>query len=125
VYLQRFPDLGDRRQVSSNGGFDPAWAPDGRKLHYISAVGNGPPVAMAAVSVDPGPPLSIGAPDALFPHGPYQRPPRTPRWYDVMPAGDGFVMVAAADTADGDGPLPQVITVQNWFEELKRLVPKK
>ena len=124
VYLQRFPDLGDRRQVSSGGGFDPAWAPDGRKLYYISAVGNGPPVAMAAVTVDPRPPLSIGTPDALFPHGPYQRPPRTPRWFDVMPAGDGFVMVAAADPAGGDAPLPQVITVQNWFEELKRLVPR-
>jgi hypothetical protein len=61
-------------------------------------VGNGPPVEMAAVTVEPRPPLSIGTPEVLFPHGPYQRPPRTPRCYDVMPAGDEFVMVAAAAT---------------------------
>jgi Tol biopolymer transport system component len=124
VYLQRFPDLGDRRKVSSGGAIDPAWAPDGRKLYYLRTRGNGPPVEMAAVTVDPGPPLSIGTPDMLFQHGPYRRPQGTPRWYDVMPAGDGFVMVANADTVDGDGPLPQVITVQSWFQELKRLVPR-
>jgi len=124
VYLQRFPDLGGRQQVSINSGIDPVWAPDGRTLYYISTRGNGPPAAMAAVSVDPAPTLSIGTPEELFPHSPYRRPQRTTRWYDVMPGGDGFVMVTAAPTAGGDAPAPQVITVQSWFEELKRLVPK-
>jgi len=115
------PDLAALTRLTGIA-YDPVWAPDGRKLYYIGTRGDGPPAEMAAGTVDPAPPLSIGTPDVLFPHGPYQRPPRTPRWYDVMPAGDGFVMVAAVDTAGGDAPAPQVITVQSWFQELKRLV---
>ena len=38
VYVDRFPDLGDRRvQVSTGGGTSPLWSPDGTELYYCRA----------------------------------------------------------------------------------------
>jgi hypothetical protein len=44
------------------------------------------------------------------------------RRYDVAPNGEFFIIRSAH--ADGtDGKASNLIVVQNWFEELKRLVP--
>ena len=43
------------------------------------------------------------------------------RMYDVSPDGERFVMVKQA--ADSGAASPQIVIVQNWHEELKRLVP--
>ena len=32
-------------------------------------------------------------------------------------------MIKESGTTDAEGPAAQIILVQNWFEELKRLVP--
>ena len=51
------------------------------------------------------------------------RGPRRPRPYDI--AGDGrFVIIKGAWANVGADPAPNLIVVQNWFEELKRLVPR-
>ena len=34
VYVQRFPGLGDRRQISTGGGAHPLWSPDGLEIFY-------------------------------------------------------------------------------------------
>ncbi len=34
VYVQSFPDGGDKRQVSNGGGIGPRWRPDGREMYY-------------------------------------------------------------------------------------------
>ena len=34
VYIERFPGGGSKRLVSNNGGEDPVWSHDGRKLYY-------------------------------------------------------------------------------------------
>jgi hypothetical protein len=41
----------------------------------------------------------------------------------VSPDGQRFLIIKAG--GDGDQPAlpPQVVAVQNWFEELKRLAP--
>ena len=39
VYVERFPQLGDRQKISANGGVKPRWSRDGRTLYYISADG--------------------------------------------------------------------------------------
>ncbi len=47
------------------------------------------------------------------------------RNFDVMPDGQRFLMIfRAAQTASGEPARPRItIVVQNWHEELKRLVP--
>ena len=34
VYVQRFPELGERRLISTGGGMQPTWSPDGKELFY-------------------------------------------------------------------------------------------
>src|SRR5262249_32951380 len=36
VYVQSFPDPGGKWQISTHGGADPMWSPNGRELFYIS-----------------------------------------------------------------------------------------
>ena len=46
------------------------------------------------------------------------------RGYDLTPDGERLVMVFPVDRTDGgEGARPQIIIVQNWFQELRRLVP--
>ncbi|MBI4264610.1 MAG: hypothetical protein HY657_09555 [Acidobacteria bacterium] len=41
--------------------------------------------------------------------------------YDVSPDGRRFLMIEEA--SGSDAPSQNIVVVQNWFEELKRLVP--
>jgi len=44
------------------------------------------------------------------------------RPYDI--ALDGrFLIIRSGQAEAGGGTAPQIVVVQNWFEELKRLVP--
>jgi hypothetical protein len=46
------------------------------------------------------------------------------RTYDVAPDGRRFLLTQQRDDAS-QPPITQVVLVQNWLEELKRLAPKK
>ena len=45
------------------------------------------------------------------------------RSFDVTPDGERFLVVLPAERTEVDAPQPRIIIVQNWFEELRRLVP--
>lgn len=47
-----------------------------------------------------------------------------PRSYDVTADGQRFLMIKAAGN-DATSALPQIVVVQHFDEELKRLVPVK
>ena len=135
VYVQRFPDLGERQQVSTDGGFDPLWSPDGRALYYLAIEGGGED-RMAVVTIDPGPPLSVGNPEMLFDHlmigdqvaerreAPYARPFGPGRFYDIAPDGQRFLMVSSQTSGETGAALrPQINVVLNWHQELLERVP--
>jgi DNA-binding winged helix-turn-helix (wHTH) protein/Tol biopolymer transport system component len=61
VYVDRYPELGDKRQVSNGGGGQPQWRVDQRELFYLSA-----DRAVTAVALDTSTGLSLGPPRALF-----------------------------------------------------------
>ena len=61
--------------------------------------------------------LPIGPPEELF-TGRYTGSEGGGLGYDIHPGGERFLMLQLPDA----GP-PQINVVQNWFEELKRLVP--
>ncbi len=116
-----------RFQVSTGGGTRPAWSHDGRYLFYSLDLTNlqdktrqAPASAIVRVPVRAdstftfGPPATMvkGGYPALF----------AGRHYDI--ARDGrFLMIKNARTLDEIGPPPQIVVVQNWLDELKRLVP--
>ena len=125
VYVRPFPDVGgDRWQVSVGGGTRPVWARTGSELFYW-ATGGG----MMAVPVHLARRFEPGRATMLF-DGPYfigeidvlaSRARTFGRTFDVAPDGQRFLMVKEA--GDDTSRLAQIIVVENWTEELKRLVP--
>ncbi len=61
VYVQPFPAPGAKRAVSTGGGSEPQWRPDGRELFYLAADGN-----LMSVDVGAGNGLELSRPRALF-----------------------------------------------------------
>lgn len=120
VYVQPYPDPGARYVVSRDGGTSPAWARDGRELFY-QAPGADRQVAMMSTAVTATPEFATGTPQKLF-QGLFVTSGLS-RSYDVSPDGRRFIMVQPREQA----PLPvaQIVVVQNWVEELKRLAPPK
>jgi hypothetical protein len=112
--VQRFPELGQRATISTDGGRQPVWSRDGRELFYRSADG------MMAVPIDLSPTFRAGQPTLLFEDDYFYFLSR--RTYDVAPDGQRFLMVTADDTTAGSRSFRMVV-VDHWFEELESRVP--
>ena len=115
VYVERFPDLGDRRLISTEGGRLPLWSPDGRELFYRTP----DDAKVMVVSIDTEPSFTAGAPEVLFEDSFFFF--RTRRTYDITPDGQRFVMLrlGGAETTEDDAP-PALVVVQNWLAEHER-----
>ena len=114
IYVQPYPGPGGKWQVSTEGGTEPMWNPNGRELFYRS--GN----KMMAADIAAQPSFSVGKPQVLF-EGPYEPTPATFPYYDVSPDGQRFLMLKPVEQERS--ALTQINVVQNWFEELKQKVP--
>ena len=117
VYARPFPDVGGGKwRVSTQGGNHPVWSPDGSELFYMS----GNAMMVAPITTNPG--FQHGNPKVLF-QGRYSSDEFW-RFFDLSPEGTRFLVTKplGAETDDSVAPLDLVL-VQNWFEELKRLVP--
>ncbi|HET9361719.1 MAG TPA: protein kinase [Vicinamibacterales bacterium] len=120
VYVRPFPnvDAGGRWLVSNGGGTRPVWAQNGRELFYLVEPGR-----VMAVPIQPGATFTWGNPQMVF-DGPYVAG-NAGRTYDVSPDGRRFLMIKDAPRQGKDpAPEPKLVIVQNWVEELKRLVPR-
>jgi serine/threonine-protein kinase len=117
VYVQPFPGPGGKWQISNEGGSWPLWAPNGRQLFYRSA-GLGSRVLVVDVQTVSG--FSASKPRLLFEQPGYVR--GTPiRTWDISPDGQRFLMAKLGESKRQ--PVTEIILVQDWFDELKRLVP--
>ena len=114
VYVQPYPGPGGKWQISTEGGTEPVWSPNGRELFYRS----GGKMMAADIAAQPG--FTVGKPRMLF-EGPYQTAWTDLPNYDVSPDGQRFLMLKPIESADA-APT-QINVVLNWFEELKRRVP--
>jgi hypothetical protein len=75
------------------------------------------------VGVAPGPTFTATAPTKLF-EGRYGAAPnQAGRTYDISPDGKRFLMIKPI--VDPTAPPASLVVVQNWREELKRLVPTR
>jgi serine/threonine-protein kinase len=120
VYVRPFPGAGGKWQVSGEGGYDPLWARDGRELFYRKD-GAKRATEVYAVDIRTGPEFSIAKPRLLF-TGPddIQRHGVNNVW-DITPDGKRFLMVKRGERKAQ--PVTELVLVQNWFEEIRRLVP--
>ena len=115
VYVQPYPGPGGKWQISIEGGTEPIWNRNGRELFYRSGT------KMMAVETTTQPSFSAGKPRMLF-EGQYFPAvfPGMDLTYDVSADGQRFLMVK--ETGQATSPRKST-SCQNWFEELKRLVP--
>ena len=112
IYVQPFPEAGQKWLISTGGGIEPMWSPDGRELFYRTAD------QMMAVAIETEPRFSAGTPRRLY-KGTYILDSGVghPR-YGVSPDGQHFLMGKASEEEQS-----QIRVVLNWFEELKERVP--
>ena len=109
VYVRAFPGLEQKKQISANGGVYPRWSRDGRELFYLEGEDR---LMVSRITTLP----ALAATRAAVVFEDKER-----RYlklgYDVAPDGR-FVMV------DENEVWPtELHLVQNWFQELERLVP--
>jgi hypothetical protein len=90
------------------------WSRDGRELFYR----NGDAVMAVPIALRPA--FSAGLPHPLF-KGQFQESGTGTSGYDVSLDGRRFLMIQPTEP---EQPATQVGVVINWFEELRRLVPK-
>ena len=117
IYIERYPELGKRITISTGGGRHPIWSRDGREL-FFSRRGRSADLRGAGAGRRDG--RRRASADVV-------RVRHADGWagarpYDVAPDGR-FVMIRSGETDAGGGAASNLILIQNWFEELKRLVP--
>jgi Tol biopolymer transport system component len=114
VYVRPFPGPGLKQQVSGEGGSEPLWARNGKQLFYRRE----DQVWVVDVRTDGG--LTTGKPRFLFEKPGYGRTYPIRSW-DLSLDGQRFLMTKRENRKPT--PVTEMILVQNWFEDLKRLVP--
>ena len=95
------------------------WSRNGRELFYVASR------ALMSVSVNEGSTWAAGTPPKLV-TGPFffEGAAVAHPTYDVSPDGSRFLMIKEpSDVGQERGE--RLVIVQNWTEELKRLVPTK
>jgi dipeptidyl aminopeptidase/acylaminoacyl peptidase len=109
VYVRPFPGPGGRIQVSTDGGTEPAWSPDGSELFYRTGD------RFEVVSVQLGESFRVlSRPTTLF-EGRYYGYPWQ-REYDIHPNGDRFLLFKYEEEET------ELTVVVNWISaELDRL----
>jgi serine/threonine-protein kinase len=117
VYVQPFPSLAGKWQVSIGGGSQPVWSRKGNELFYR---GEG---AFMAVRILPGETFSAGPPQKLF-EDRYFNKGAGHGGYDVAPDGRFLVVKNVSATRQTETGTPaSLVVVLNWLEELKARVP--
>ena len=114
VYVDRFPALGDRQRVPADNGCSPHWSADGRELiaatdtfAQLTAVGFDP--SSGAVSQEPQ--VVVDAPYYIGCH------------VGIDLSGHRFLRARTAGASSETDARNDIHLVQNWFNELQRLVP--
>jgi Tol biopolymer transport system component len=118
IYVERYPGLGNRQPISSEGGRLPMWSRTGRELFFSTPDGR----QMFAVPVQSGATFVAGRPQPLFEFAMLTNTGGN-RPVDIAPDGRFFI-IRGDPAQDGSGTPPSnLIIVQDWFQELKRMMP--
>ncbi len=109
VYLARFPEFTERRQLSVNGGVNPLWRKDGREIVYLAGDGGMMSVKLTPGTggLEPAPPVKLFD-TRLRPNGATQQ-------FAISPdAGTFYIPVQVSEVE------PPITVVINWPAKLKK-----
>jgi len=104
IYVDSFPQPGNRLQISTSGGESPLWRGDGKELFYFAPDGK-----MMSVQINAKPTLSPEVPKPLF------QAKKTPIAYDIPPDGQRFLLITPVDYS------PPLTVVLGWTAVLRNL----
>ncbi|HXZ81471.1 MAG TPA: protein kinase [Terriglobales bacterium] len=108
VYVTSFPHAGEKIRISTNGGEEPLWSPDGRELFYRFGT------RWFVTEVTTGDRFTASRPRLLF-EGPFANVPG--HSYSVAPDGSHFLLVEGVDQTK---TLTELNVVTNIFDEVNR-----
>jgi serine/threonine-protein kinase len=120
VYVRPFPAVDQGLwPISSGGGSEPRWAPNGRELFFMVRGGAWPaPAVLMSVPVQPGSTFIAGKPTTIL-----KIPAEASEAYDVAPDGRFLFHLQGLRPVGEEALRPNIVVVQNWHEELKQRVP--
>ena len=121
VYVRPFPNVSARRwQVSTGGGAFPVWTRGGKEIVYKDGAGR---IMAAAVRTGGAGGLDFSPAEPLFTFE-----DRTPfgldRDFDVTRDGEHFLFLKFGGAARNSTAV-ELVLLQNWVDELTRLVPRE
>ncbi|MEO7660276.1 MAG: protein kinase, partial [Pyrinomonadaceae bacterium] len=108
IFVQSFPEPGQKRQISTAGGNFPLWRRDGREIFYLSI-----DEKVMAVDVKTTGTFESGIPQALF-----QANLKSMSGYGYAASADGQRFLVNTRTSLPGGP--SLIVVLNWATGLKK-----
>jgi Tol biopolymer transport system component len=122
VYVQPYPGPGEKTRVSTAGGTEPLWTPDGRELLYRSGTADRQQFFSAAIrSLSP---FRVDPPRLLFDDTPVKYDSTAPgRSWNISADGQRFLLPQFVPSTDR--PVTTMHVVLNWTEELKRQAPQR
>lgn len=112
VYVSGFPERGRKWQVSTDGGSNPIWSPDGRELFYVNTAAE---MVVAAVDVQQS--FEVKSRTTLFDVS-FDLGFQNIR-HDLHPDGERFAAVLEPGS-EATGP-PRMVVILNWLEEVRRV----
>ena len=116
IYVIPFPGPGPRLQVSTSGGGQVRWSPDGREIYFVDSDDRG--AHLMAVSVqESGATLHIGSPRVYYEGWLGSHPARPV--YDAHPDGKRLLAIKREPQVAG-GDTSHVVLVFGWLAELER-----
>ena len=133
IYIRSFPNPGERTLVSEGGGNVPFWSPDGSTLYYARGdqlegpnagrIPNGCICTFLAARIQRDPVPVVVSTDSLFTVTSINEPFSGS---GLHPDGDRFIFAQSvgAGAEDAGAEPVRLILVQNFFEELRQVVPE-
>jgi serine/threonine-protein kinase len=114
VYVRSFAEGSGRQQISTNGGAQAMWNPQGGELFYKE--GN----RMMAVDVETGASFRASKPRVLYESRFLPGTTGAAR-FAVSPDGQRFLLTAPSESSPASG---QINVVVNWFEVVRQRAPR-
>jgi dipeptidyl aminopeptidase/acylaminoacyl peptidase len=119
IYVQPFPPIGPKWQISTNGGFFPRWRGDGLELYYTEQTQGGKIMAVGVSSE--GVTFKAGSPKPLF-ESPYVNFPHAGWYHTFAVSADGQRFLIPRTVSKDQNKLASqpINVVVNWTAILKK-----
>ena len=122
VYVRPFPNVSSGKwQISTEGGTGPVWTRGGSEIVYKDSQGRLMAVAVRSAGDEP---FDHSKPELLFEIGPTTDSGLDRDW-DVTADGERFLMRVTESIAKGATTAVEMIVIQNWTQELRRLAAQE